>query len=61
MNYEICELEEFSVVGQEIELTSLQRKNIQISTQFWRTFNNNLKKFYLSQYGNWIKYSLTNP
>ena len=57
MKYEIRELEEFSVVGQEIELTNLQRKNVQISTQFWRTFNNNLKKSYLPQYGNWIKYA----
>lgn len=26
---------------QEIELTNFQKKNIQISTQFWRKFNKN--------------------
>ncbi|MBD5106520.1 MAG: AraC family transcriptional regulator [Lachnospiraceae bacterium] len=57
MKYIIRELDTFSIIGQEIELTKFQRKNIQISTQFWRTFNTNLKKAYLSQYGNWIKYA----
>lgn len=57
MRYTIRELEAFSVIGQEIELTTLQRKNIQISTKFWHTFNMNLKKLYLSQSGNWLKYA----
>lgn len=57
MKYTICELEAFSVIGQEIELTNFQRQNVQICTQFWRTFNKNLKKLYLSQSGNWIKYA----
>ena len=34
-----------------------QKKNIQISTQFWRKFNSSLKKAYLSQSGNWVKYA----
>jgi len=46
MNYRICELESFSVIGQEIELTNRQKENIQICVDFWRKFNNNLKKAY---------------
>ena len=49
MNYRICELESFSVIGKEIELTNRQKENIQICVDFWRKFNNNLKKAYLSQ------------
>ena len=57
MKYKIYELEAFSVIGQEAELTDYQKRNIQISTQFWKKFNSNLKKSYLSQSGNWIKYA----
>lgn len=57
MKYTIRELEAFSVIGQEVELTNYQKRNIQISTQFWRKFNADLKKSYLSQFGNWIKYA----
>ncbi len=57
MKYQICESKAFSVIGQEIELTNSPRKNIQISTQFWKNFNYNLKKSYISQSGNWIKYA----
>lgn len=57
MKYTIRELEAFSVIGQEVELTDYKKRNIQISTQFWRKFNSNLKKSYLSQPGNWIKYA----
>lgn len=32
MNYTIQELEAFSIIGQEIELTNFQIRNIQIST-----------------------------
>lgn len=35
MDYRIEELETFSVIGQRIELTNSQRKNIEISTMFW--------------------------
>ncbi len=44
INYSIKELNAFSVIGQEVELTNYQKKNIQISTQFWRKFNSSLKK-----------------
>ncbi len=57
MNYSIRELDRFSVIGQEIELTNATAKNVQISTQFWKTFNVKLKKAYLSQGGNWLKYA----
>ena len=36
MKYTIRELEAFSVIGQEVELTNYHKRNIQISTQFWR-------------------------
>ena len=49
MKYTIRELEAFSVIGQEVELTNYHKRNIQISTQFWRKFNADLKKSYLSQ------------
>ena len=57
MNYRIQELDEFFVVGQDIELTTSQRRNLQISTSFWRQFNINLKTLHLSQSGHWIKYA----
>lgn len=57
MRYVIKEADNFSVIGQEIELTNSQRKNVQISTQFWCTFNINLKKLSLFQSGNWLKYA----
>ena len=57
MKYCIRESEAFSVIGQEVLLTNHQTKNIQISSQFWRIFNANLKKAYLSQSGNWLKYA----
>ena len=57
INFSIKELNAFSVIGQEVELTNYQKKNIQISTQFWRKFNSSLKKAYLSQSGNWVKYA----
>lgn len=57
MKYTIQEKEAFSVIGQEVELTNFQSKNIQISKRFWQKFNVNLKQAYLSQSGNWIKYA----
>ena len=57
MNYYIRELDSFTIIGQEIELTNYSKRNVQISTHFWRKFNLNLKNSYLSQTGNWIKYA----
>ena len=57
MNYTICEMDSFSVIGQKIELTNRQKENIKICVEFCREFNNNLKKAYLLQSGNWIKYA----
>ena len=39
INFSIKELNAFAVIGQEVELTNYQKKNIQISTQFWRKFS----------------------
>lgn len=57
MKYTIQELESFSVVGREIELTHSQKTNVQISTKFWQTFNMSLKRSKLSQSENWVKYA----
>lgn len=57
MNYSLRKLDAFLVIGQVVELTQSKRKNITISTQFWRIFNTNLKKSHLSQSGNWQKYA----
>ncbi len=51
MNYTIRKLDAFLVIGQEIELTNSTVNNIQVSSQFWKVFNTNLKKTYLSQGG----------
>ena len=48
---------QFSNSAQKIELTNRQKENIKICVEFWREFNNNLKKAYLLQSGNWIKYA----
>lgn len=57
MDYKIKELETFSVIGQKVMLTNFKSANIKISTLFWKKFNKNLKKAYLSQSGNWLKYA----
>ncbi len=57
MIYSIQEHPAFSVIGHDIEMTNYQRENIQISKQFWKQFNANLKKSYLAQSGNWTKYA----
>ena len=44
MNFSIKELNAFAVIGQEVELTNYQKKNIQISTQFWRKLVDCLEK-----------------
>ena len=58
MDYRIQHLDEFLIIGQEIELTNSQKENLQISTSFWRKFNMNLKTCRLSQSGHWVKYAL---
>ncbi len=57
MDYRIEEIKAFSVIGQEVVLTNYQRQNIEISKSFWKQFNLNLKKLYLSQFGNWTKFA----
>ena len=57
MIYSIQEHPAFSVIGQDTGMTKYQRENIQISKQFWKQFNANLKKVYLAQSGNWTKYA----
>lgn len=57
MHYTIKKLGAFSVIGQEVELTNSKKRNIQITTPFWKKFNANLKKYKLSQNGNWTKFA----
>lgn len=57
MNYRIEQLDTFFIIGQEIEITNSKKENIRISTSFWKQFNVNLKKEYLSQSPNWLKYA----
>lgn len=51
MKYTIRELDTFSVIGQEVELTNYQKRNIQITMLFCRKFNSNLKNTYLQSEG----------
>lgn len=57
LNYSVREEGTFVVIGQQIELTERQNSNLQLSMQFWKQFNSNLKKASLSQNGNWNKYA----
>ncbi len=49
INFSIKELNAFAVIGQEVELTNYQKKNIQISTQFWRKFNSSCISYFRMQ------------
>lgn len=57
MKHRVEERVSFDTLGQEIELTTNQKNNMNISTQFWYAFNQNLKKAKFSQNGNWLKYA----
>lgn len=57
MKYEVRELSSFTVLGQEIQVCNSQKRNMQITTMFWKQFNQSLKKTGLSQSGNWVKYA----
>lgn len=56
--YSIRQCEGFTLIGQSIRLTNQQGANLEITTQFWLSFNYNLKKGNLSQLGNWVKYAV---
>lgn len=57
MKYKICELEALSVIGKEIMLTKSQKENMNISKQFWITFNKSLKDSSIFQSKNWVKFA----
>ena len=57
MIYYTKELDSFTVIGQEVELTNKQTANSLIARQFWIEFNSNLKNKQLSQQGYWVKYA----
>lgn len=57
MDYRIEKADAFTVIGLETQLSYKQQQNIEISKRFWKAFNGELKKAYLSQFGNWVKYA----
>lgn len=56
--YSIRQSDSITLIGQSVKLTKQKTTNIKISTQFWQTFNVNLKKSKLTQGGNWVKYAV---
>jgi len=59
MDYKIREVENFTVIGMEMQITRYQNKNIEICKSFWYKFNAELKKKRISPRGNWLKYAFT--
>ncbi len=57
MEYRIERLDAFTVVGQETKLTKFQKENVKLCKMFWKQFNHHIKKAYLHQSENWIKYA----
>ena len=57
MEYQIIELEEFSVIGTRYELSKSLSNNIKLAQNHWKTFNRKLRnnKLYLGD--NWCKYA----
>lgn len=57
MDYQIIELEDFSVIGVRYELSKSLSNNLKLAQNFWKEFNNKLKinKLYLGS--NWCKYA----
>lgn len=56
--YSIRQSDSITLIGQAVKLTNQKITNLKISTQFWQTFNVNLKKSKLTQGGNWVKYAV---
>ena len=52
MDYQIIELEEFSVIGIRYELTKSLSNNVKLAQNHWKIFNS---KLYLGS--NWCKYA----
>ena len=57
MDYQIIELEEFSVIGIRYELSKSLSNNVKLAQNHWKIFNSKLRdnKLYLGS--NWCKYA----
>jgi len=58
MDYRIETRGAFCVMGQEVKLAGTKTENVKISSQFWQTFNQNLKRSGCTGSPNWVKYAL---
>ena len=58
MDYQIKELEDFSVIGLRYELSKLLSNNVKLAQNHWKIFNSKLRnnKLYLGNI--WCKYAL---
>ncbi len=57
MDYQIIELEEFSVIGIRYELSKSLSNNIKLAQNHWKTFNGKLRNNKLYLGSNWYKYA----
>ena len=55
--YRIEEVEDFCVVGMRTKLTSKRGSNLKLAMDFWKVFNEQLRKNYMQQFGAWTKYA----
>ncbi|WMI81437.1 GyrI-like domain-containing protein [Anaerotignum sp. MB30-C6] len=58
MSHSIQERDAFTLIGRSVQLTNSKKENVRICSQFWRSFNSDLKKSCLSMCENWVKYAL---
>lgn len=55
--YRIEVMEGFCVVGMRTKLTSKKKENLKLAMDFWKCFNQQLRKNYMQQFGKWRKYA----
>ena len=57
MDYQIIELEEFSVIGIRYELSKSLSNNVKLAQNHWKMFNSKLRNNKLYLGSNWCKYA----
>ena len=57
MDYQIIELEEFSVIGIRYELSKSLSNNVKLAQNHWKMFNSKLRNNKLHLGSNWCKYA----
>lgn len=57
MDYQIIELEEFSVIGIRYELSKSLSNNVKLAQNHWKIFNSKLRNNKLYLGSNWSKYA----